>query len=123
VAGFGRGLLQRLAQEREVQVRARGRDGSPVDLPVWIVVVDDEPYVRSYRAERGAWYRRARAAGRMTLVVGGQVLPVLVRPVGDDEVNRRVSEAFIAKYGNRGPGRTMVSEAVAATTLRLAPAG
>lgn len=32
-------------------------------VPVWVVVVDDAVYVRSYRGESGSWYRRARRDG------------------------------------------------------------
>jgi hypothetical protein len=122
VARFDAGMLQRFHSDREVGVRARHRDGSTVDLPIWIVTVAGEPYVRSYRAERGAWYRRARRNGRMTLVVDGQAVPVVTQPAEGDELNRQVSEAFAAKYGSGGPARTMVSPPVTATTLRLLPA-
>ena len=122
MARFEDALLRQLDREREVQVRTRRRDGSTTDIPIWIVTVDGEPYVRSYLAERGAWYRRARAVGRMTLVASGRAVPVLVEPGEDDDLNRRVSEAFTAKYGAGGPARTMISPEVAATTLRLIPA-
>lgn len=122
MARFEDPLLQRFDRDQEVQVRTRRRDGSSVDLPIWIVTVDREPYVRSYLAGRGAWYRRARAEGRMTLVAGGQAVPVAVQPGEGEDLNRRVSEAFTAKYGTGGPTLTMVSPAVAATTLRLTPA-
>jgi hypothetical protein len=122
VARFDESLLRELDREREVQVRTRRRDGSTADLPIWVVTVDQEPYVRSYRAERGAWYRRARAEGRLTLVAGGQAVPVQVLPGDGEDLNRRVSEAFTAKYGSRGPARTMITPEVAATTLRLVPA-
>jgi hypothetical protein len=122
VARFDPGMLQRFDSDSEVGVRARRRDGSTIDLPIWIVTIAGEPYVRSYRAARGAWYRRARANGQMTLVVDGQAVPVVAEPAEGDELNRQVSEAFTAKYGSGGPARTMVSPPVAATTLRLLPA-
>jgi hypothetical protein len=123
VAAFDDALLRELDRDREVRVRARRKDGSTADVPIWIVTVDHQPYVRSYRAERGAWYRRARAEGRMTLVTRGQAVPVVVQPVDGDDLNRRISEAFTAKYGTGAPARAMVSPAVTATTLRLVPAG
>lgn len=120
---FEETLIQRFDRDQEVRVRTRRGDRSTVDLPIWIVTVDQVPYVRSFRAEEGAWYRRARREGRMTLVVGDQAVPVLVEAGEGDEVNRQVSEAFTTKYGgSRGIG-TMVSSPVAATTLRLLPAG
>jgi len=119
---FDTSLSQLLDREREVYVRVTRRDGKIGELPIWIVTVDGEAYVRSYLADRGAWYRRALANGRMTLVVRSTAHPVVVEPIRDEALNRRISEAFVAKYGNRGPARTMVSEPVTATTLRVSPA-
>lgn len=122
MARFDASLLQQLEHEREVYVRVARRDGKIAELPIWIVTVDGDAYVRSYLADRGAWYRRALAAGRMTLVVRRKAQPVVVEPIGDEKLNRRVSQAFVAKYGNSGSARTMVSEPVTATTLRVSPA-
>lgn len=122
MARFDASLFQLLEREREVYVRVARRDGKIGELPIWIVTVDGEAYVRSYLADRGAWYRRALADGRMTVVVRGRAQPVVVEPIGDEALNRRISEAFVAKYGGSGPARTMVSEPVIATTLRVSPA-
>jgi|SRR5215469_467512 hypothetical protein len=120
---FEEPLLQRFDRDHEVRVRTRRRDGSTVDLPIWIVTVDQVPYVRSFRAEEGAWYRRALREGRMTVVVGNQALPVIVEAGEGDALNRQVSEAFTAKYGGSRGLRAMLSAPVAVTTLRLLPAG
>jgi hypothetical protein len=86
-------------------------------LPIWAVVVDDEAYVRSYRGERGAWYRRAVREGRVEI----EGVEARVEPERDPELNERISDAFRAKYGERSPGPTkaMVTPEVVATTLRL----
>ncbi len=118
---FEEPMLQRFDRDQEVRVRTRRRDRSTVDLPIWIVTVDQVPYVRSFRAEQGAWYRRALREGRMTLVVGDQAVPAVVEPGQGDALNRQVSEAFTAKYGGSRGVRTMVSAPVVATTLRLSP--
>ena len=104
--------IQMLDRTREVHVATPGKR-----LPVWAVVVDGEAYVRSYRGERGAWYRRALRDGRMTL----EGVDVRVEPEHDDALNERISEAFRAKYGARSPESTeaMVTPEVVATTLRL----
>ena len=119
---FDVSLFQLLEREREVYVRVTRPDGKIGELPIWIVTVDGEAYVRSYLADRGAWYRRALADGRMTLVVRSKAQPVVVEPIGDETLNGRISQAFVAKYGDSGPARTMVSEPVTATTLRVSPA-
>jgi hypothetical protein len=113
--------LEALHQSIEVDIRTPRRDGSMSSRPIWVVVVDGDAFVRSYRGASGAWYRRALADGRAVLDVGGRTLEVGLQPAADDELNRRVSEAFRAKYGARSPGSTdaMVSPEVNRTTMRL----
>jgi hypothetical protein len=104
--------IQMLDRKREVHIATPSRR-----LPVWAVVVDDEAYVRSYRGERGAWYRRALRDGRVEI----EGIEARVQPEHDPQLNERVSDAFRAKYGERSPGPTaaMVTPEVVATTLRL----
>jgi hypothetical protein len=113
--------LELLDRSDEVEMRTPRRDGSMSSRPIWVVVVDGDAYIRSYLGEAGAWYRRARADGRATIAVGETTVPVAVEPVDDEEVNRRVSEAFRAKYGVRSPGPTegIVNPEATRTTLRL----
>lgn len=89
-------------------------------LPIWAVVVDGEAYVRSYRGERGVWYRRALREGRVEI----DGIEARVEPERDPELNDRISDAFRAKYGERSPSSTdaMVTPEVVATTLRLVSA-
>jgi hypothetical protein len=105
----------------EIQARTPRRDGSTSSRPIWVVVSDGEAYVRSYRGDAGAWYRRAKADGTLTLVVDGTEVRATAEPVEDDEVNARVSDAYREKYSARSPGptETMVNDEVSATTLRL----
>jgi hypothetical protein len=121
MANLNQASLDLLDRSKEVDVRTPRRDGSISSRPIWVVVVDGTAYVRSYLGERGAWYRRARADGAATLVAGDLTLDVRVEPVGDEELNRRISDAFRAKYGKQSPESTeaMVVPDVVATTLRL----
>ena len=109
----------------EVDIRTPRRDGSESSRPIWIVVVDGNAYVRSLLGARGAWYRRAVADGRAKIAVQDTVVPVGLEPDHDEDVNRRVSEAFQAKYGEQSPGSTatMIDAERSETTLRLTPGG
>ena len=120
-SGLDRATLANLDETVEVDMVTPRRDGSLSRRPVWVVVVDGDAYVRSYRGEGGAWYRRSRADGQATIGMDGRTIEVGVEPVSDDETNRRVSDAFRAKYGERSPGPTdtMVNDEVSRTTLRL----
>jgi hypothetical protein len=97
------------------------RDGSTSSRPIWVVVSDGDAYVRSYRGASGAWYRRAKADGELTLIVDGDEVRATAESVDDDGVDRRVSEAYRDKYAASSPGptATMVGDEVSRTTLRL----
>jgi hypothetical protein len=112
VATLNPEAIEMLDRTREVHVAAPGKR-----VPIWAVVVDGEAYVRSYRGERGAWYRRALREGRVEI----EGIEAKVEPEHDAELNERISQAFRAKYGERSPGSTdaMVAPEVVATTLRL----
>ena len=120
-SGLDKATLDLLDRSIEVEMRTPRRDGSISSRPIWVVVADAEAYVRSYLGPRGAWYRRALADGRAAISAEGQTIDVGVEPARDEDVNRHVSEAFRAKYGESSPGstETMVNEEVSATTLRL----
>ena len=107
--------IRMLDRAREVHVAAPGKR-----VPIWAVVVDDEAYVRSYRGERGAWYRRALREGSLEI----EGIEARVEEERDPELNERISDAFRAKYGRRSPESTeaMVTPEVVATTLRLVAA-
>ena len=120
-SGLDRAMLANLDETVEVDMVTPRRDGSLSSRPIWVVVVDGDAYVRSYRGESGAWYRRARADGQATIGVDGGAIEVGVEPVSDDETKRKVSDAFRAKYSerSRGPTETMVNDEVSRTTLRF----
>jgi hypothetical protein len=125
-ARFDHHTLVRLQEADEIEMRTPRGDGTPSARPIWVVVVDGVPYVRSYHGERGAWFRRARADGRAEVGVEGENLAVRVEPAtGDETLDQQISAAYHDKYGRRSPGPTeaMVTPPVVATTLRLEPDG
>jgi hypothetical protein len=114
--------LDRLGGAIEIDAVTPRSDGSISSRPIWVVVVNGDAYVRSYHGPRGAWYRRAREDGRLTVVSDGVEIDAAAEPALDDDINRRVSEAYRAKYGARSPESTesMVDPEISRTTLRLA---
>jgi hypothetical protein len=91
-------------------------------VPIWVVRVDDDLYVRSYRGPSGSWYRRARRNGSGRIRVGGIDRAVRFTAV-DAGVRAKVDEAYSAKYGRYSSSlvRPMISDTVAETTLQLQP--
>jgi hypothetical protein len=113
--------LELLDASIEVGMLTPRSDGSESRRPIWVIVADGDAYVRSYLGKRGAWYQRALADGRAALEVAGRRIDVAAEPEHDEDINRKVSDAFQAKYGESSPGPTqaMVSPEVTETTLRL----
>ncbi|MFG2191779.1 DUF2255 family protein [Streptomyces sp. NPDC048639] len=110
-----------LDNEQEIAMRTRRRDGSWSSRPIWVVVVDQDAYVRSYRGTEGDWYKHARSDGSAEIQVGDDVVPVGLEAVHDDALNGRVSEAYRDKYADSAPGPTesMVGTEALATTMVL----
>lgn len=68
-------------------------------MPIWVVRVGDELYVRSWRGADGSRYRRASATHEAHISAGGVDRAVaLVEAV--DDVNDAVDAAYTAKYGS-----------------------
>ena len=106
----------------ELHVAPRRKDGTlRRAVPIWVVRVGDELYVRSWRGDGGRWYRAARATGEGRVSAGGISKNVLLLAAGD-EIDDAVDAAFRDKYGRyTGYVEPMVAPQARATTLRLVP--
>ena len=115
--------LDRIGAAEEVEIAPRRADGtlrSPV--PIWVVRVGDELYVRSWRGATGTWFRAARRH-RAGQVSAGGVAKDVAFAEAEGTVDAAVDDAYREKYA-RYPSYVapMLSEAAQATTLKLVPA-
>ena len=119
--------LDRIGSADELRITSPRADGTlrPY-VPIWVVRVGDDLYVRSYRGAAGGWFRHLtdRAEGRIQ--AGGVERDVTVATAAgevDDAVDDAVDEAYRGKYGRYGSRlvEPMTAPAARATTLRLAP--
>lgn len=118
--------LERIAVADELEVATWGADGvlrRPV--PIWVVRVGAEVYVRTWHRRQDGWFGNAVTSGRARIGVPGLEADVVVEDVGEGttEQRRSVDAAYRAKYGRYGDatvGRMTCADAVAAT-LRLLP--
>lgn len=59
--------LDRIGAAQELEIAVRRRDGSlRRAVPIWVVRIGDDLYVRSWRGTEGSWYRGARATHKRT---------------------------------------------------------
>ncbi|GEA79683.1 DUF2255 family protein [Cellulomonas uda] len=89
-------------------------------VPIWVVRVGDDLFIRSYNGPAGSWYRQILANPYAHITEHGAHVRVRLEHVGTAATG--VDEAYWAKYGRGSYGAAMTTPEAAATTLRLHPA-
>ena len=122
---FDAETLRLLDETREVRIETRRDSDSPEHRTIiWVVVVEDEVFVRSVRGSRGRWYREISSNPEGALHVADDRIPVQATPATEGATVDAVSAAFRSKYQKSSPASTeaMVRPETLATTLNLSPA-
>jgi hypothetical protein len=115
--------LERIESAEELEIAPRRGDGTlRKPVPIWVVRVDDDLYVRSYRGRDGAWFRAAQSSGEGWVRAGGIAKDVTFVNETAPHLNDRIDAAYNVKYG-RYPQYVapMLTAEARATTLKLAP--
>src|SRR6202521_4618666 len=74
MTNFDADTLRDLRDLQEVHIRTEKHRKSAV--VIWVVVADDEVFVRSWRGTKGRWHRDLSAGGPATLEFAGRRLAV-----------------------------------------------
>ena len=119
MTNFDADTLHALREVQEFVIRTEQHPESAV--VIWVVVADDEVFVRSWRGTRGRWYRDLAAGGPATLEFAGRGLAVQAIPAGDPAAIDRASREFLSKYRRSSHAQEMVRSQTLPTTLRLEP--
>jgi len=114
-------LIQRLDAAKEVDMETTSPEGKVHRVPIWIVIVDDVPYVRSVRGKQGRWYRELSARPG-AVHAGARRIPVrATRVTAVDDIDA-VSQALWKKYTKNSSLFAMLRMRTLDTTMRLDPA-
>jgi hypothetical protein len=119
MANFDADTLRELRDVRELRIRTGKHPKTAV--VIWIVVADDEVFVRSWLGPRGRWYRDLAAGGLATLEFAGRRIEVQAFPASDHASIAQASTEFLRKYQPSSHAREMVRSDILSTTLRLEP--
>src|SRR5436190_21272671 len=103
---FDADTLRALRDMREITIRTEKHPKTAV--VIWVVVADDEVFVRSWLGDKGRWYRDLAPGGPATLESAGRRLAVQAIPVSDPGVIDRVSREFFRKYQPSSHAQEMV---------------
>jgi hypothetical protein len=91
-------------------------------VPVWVVTVDGDVYVRSYKGVTSMWFRRVQADAHQALGLGSGDTAVEFENVSRHEhVNEAISAAFASKYAKYDYVDAMAAPAAVDATLRIHP--
>jgi hypothetical protein len=110
-----------LAKAREIDVVVPAPGRPVVRAPIWIIAVDGNLYVRSWKGYAGRWYRRARRHGTGSIVAAGGEHAVRFEPAGGSDLDAAIDRAYLRKYRYSPYARAMTRPPAAGTTLRLEP--
>jgi hypothetical protein len=115
--------LSKIGTAEELQIAPYRRNGilrNPVTI--WVVRVDDDLYVRSYRGRGGAWFRAAQVSHKGRIRAGGVEKDVTFVEESDPDINDKIDAAYRTKY-RRYPQYVapMVTAEARSTTLKLVP--
>ena len=119
MAKFDANTLRELRDLQEVAIRTEKHPETAVTI--WVVVADDEVFLRSVRGNKGRWYKDLAAGGPATLAFAGRRLAVQALPVSDADAIARASREYLRKYQPSPYAQSMVRDEVLPTTLRLEP--
>ena len=121
MTNFDADTLRELRDVQEVAIRTEKHPKSAV--VIWVVVADDEVFVRSWRGAKGRWYRDLAAGGPATLEFAGRRLAVQAIPGERSRSGRpgqpRIPEEVSAEHPCAGDGalRNLADHAAARTAL------
>ena len=110
--------MEYLAGTRELEIAAPRADGGlgPWTL-IWVVVVDDRVFVRTWHRRTTGWYGRAAGAAAACIRVSEHPVAVTVEITGAVDADA-VDAAYRFKYGVDA-AQSMVTAEARASTLRL----
>ena len=115
--------LQRIGATDDLEISSARIDGTlrPY-VPIWVVRIGDDLYVRSYKGRDSGWYRHALAAGRGRVRAAGIERDATFVDPGT-ELAMDVDEGYRTKYTRFGRSfiDPMIASSARGATLRIDP--
>lgn len=115
--------IKPIGTAEELEIAPRRRDGTlQKPVPIWVVRVDDDLYIRSYKGHDGIWFRMAQASHEGHIRAGGVDKDVTFVEELDPDINDQIDAAYRTKYRHISQYvPPMVTAEVRSTTLKLVP--
>jgi hypothetical protein len=111
-----------IAAADDLHIAPFREDGKTYGTPtwIWVVVVDNELYVRAYNGVQSRWYKSAIQQKAGQIIEAGMNKDVRFEPVQGD-INNAIDEAYKKKYSSSPYLSSMISNRARAATVRIIP--
>jgi hypothetical protein len=83
-------------------LRSRAGTGQHRFIGIWVVVVRDRVFVRSWSVKPNGWYRTFLKEPRGTIQVGDRTLAVRAMPIKSESLRDAIDRAYLDKYNTAG---------------------
>ncbi|MBL8080902.1 MAG: DUF2255 family protein [Anaerolineales bacterium] len=116
--------LNKIGRAEELQIATMRRNGTlRKSLPIWVVRVGNDIYVRSMNGRTAAWFRSVQVRYEGHIRAGGVDKDVTFVEESDSEVNDQVDRAYGVKYGRYAANiiSHMTSTGPRSATIKLLP--
>jgi len=91
--------LTKIGSAEELEIASLRRDGTlRKPVIIWVVRVDDDLYVRSYRGRAGAWFRGTQVRHEGRIWAGGVEKDVSFVEETNPAINDQIDDAYRTKY-------------------------
>ena len=115
--------INKIGSAEELQIASLRRDGTLRNpLPIWVVRVGDDLYVRSMNGRTAAWFRGMQTRQEGHIRAGGVDKDVSFVEESDSSINDQIDTAYATKYRRYASiVNSMVTPTVRAATIKLVP--
>jgi len=122
-ARFSDPLLKHLSSTSALRIRAGS--GEHRFIGIWVVVVKNRVFVRSWSVKPDGWYEAFRKEPRGAIQVSGDEIAVRAVHIRSNSLCDAIDRAYLEKYNTKGSlkyAKDLGSRKSRATTIELLPA-
>jgi hypothetical protein len=119
---FSEGILAVLREGKGLRIRAG--TGQHRFIGIWVVVVRDRVFVRSWSVKPNGWYRTFLEESRGAIQVGDREIAVRAKRIKSADLRDAIDRAYLEKYNTRGElkyAKDLGCEKSRDTTVELVP--
>ena len=116
--------LIKIGTAEELQIRSLRRDGSLRNpVTVWVILLNNDLYVRSVNGRNGAWFRGTQVCHEGRILAGGIERAATFVEEANPAINDQIDTAYRTKYRRYATSivNSVLTPQARAATIKLVP--